>query len=112
MNSHSSTAAPTSGVWGAWPPALAVVFTIVGAAWGLAWSLGGNFARLEAAIERVQAAVESNREAIDRNREAIDRNREAIEANRAAIGENSATMASIAGQLAEHLRRHDREADD
>lgn len=105
MNSHSSTAAPTSGVWGAWPPALAVVFTIVGAAWGLAWSLGGDFARLEAAIERVQAAVESNREAIDRNREAI-------EANRAAIGENSATMASIAGQLAEHLRRHDREADD
>lgn len=105
MNSHSSTAAPTSGVWGAWPPALAVVFTIVGAAWGLAWSLGGDFARLEAAIERVQTAVESNREAIDRNREAI-------EANRAAIGENSATMASIAGQLAEHLRRHDREADD
>lgn len=105
MNSHSSTAAPTSGVWGAWPPALAVVFTIVGAAWGLAWSLGGDFARLEAAIERVQAAVESNREAIDRNREAI-------EANRAAIGENSATMASIAGQLAEHLRRHDSEADD
>ena len=104
MNSHSLVATSAVARWGAWAPVATVVLTVLVAAGGLAWSLGGNFARLEAAIERVQVSV-------DRNREAIDRNREAIEANRAAISENSATMAGIAGQLAEHLRHHDREAE-
>ena len=47
----------------AWAPSLALMATIVGAAWGLAWSLSGSLARLE-------GKVESNAQAIERNAQA------------------------------------------
>ena len=53
--------------WSAWVPVLAVAITVVGAALTLAWSLGGNFERIGAAIDRNRDAVERNAAAIDRN---------------------------------------------
>ena len=115
--------------WSAWAQVMTVVAAIVGAAWGLAWSLSGNFERLgaavagnAAAIERNAAAIERNAAAIERNATAIERNATAIQSNataiervqasvdagRAVMAENATAIARLAGQYAEHVRRHDK----
>ena len=84
----------------AWGPHLAFMATIVGAAWGLAWSLGGSLARLE-------EKVEQNAVGIERNAQAIERNAQAIERNAQAIAKVQEAVANLAGQYGEHVRRHD-----
>ena len=76
-----------------WAPHIAIMVTIVGAAWGVAWSVSGSLARLE-------GKVESNAQAIERNAQAIERNARGI----AVLQE---AMANLTGQYAEHVRRHD-----
>ena len=100
--------------WSAWAQVMTVVVAIVGAAWGLAWSLSGNFERLgaavagnAAAIERNAAAIERNASAIERNAAAIERVQASVDAGRAATAENATAIARLAGQYAEHVRRHD-----
>ena len=115
--------------WSAWVPVLAVAITVVGAALTLAWSLGGNFERIGAAIERNREVVEDNgvaigrngkaiernavaigrnAVAIERNAEAIDRNAEAIAQVQESVAANAAAIAKLTGEFAEHTRRHDR----
>ena len=77
----------------AWGPHLAFMATIVGAAWGLAWSLGGSLARLEEKVEQNAVGIERNAQAIERNAQAIAKVQEAV--------------ANLAGQYGEHVRRHD-----
>ena len=77
----------------AWGPHLAFMATIAGAAWGLAWSLGGSLARLEEKVEQNAAGIERNAQAIERNAQAIAKVQEAV--------------ANLAGQYGEHVRRHD-----
>lgn len=84
----------------AWAPYLALMATIVGAAWGSAWSLSGSLVRLE-------GKVESNAQAIERNAQAIERNARAIERNAQAIAVLQEAMANLTGQYVEHARRHD-----
>ena len=76
-----------------WVPYLALMVTIAGAAWGLAWSLGGSLARLEEKVEQNAAGIERNAQAIERNAQAIAKVQEAV--------------ANLAGQYGEHVRRHD-----
>ena len=77
----------------AWGPHLAFMATIAGAAWGLAWSLGGSLARLEEKVEQNAAGIERNAQAIERNAQAIAKVQEAV--------------ANLAGQYGKHVRRHD-----
>lgn len=83
-----------------WVPWFALMVTIVGAAWGLAWSISGNLSRLE-------EKVEQNAVGIERNAQAIERNAQAIERNARAIAEVQKVVANLAGQYSEHVRRHD-----
>ena len=83
-----------------WAPHIAIMVTIVGAAWGVAWSVSGSLARLE-------GKVESNAQAIERNAQAIERNAQAIERNARGIAVLQEAMANLTGQYAEHVRRHD-----
>ena len=80
-----------------WVPYLALMATIAGAAWGLAWSLGGSLARLEEKVEQNAAAIERNAQAIERN----------AQANAQAIAKVQEAVANLAGQYSEHVRRHD-----
>ena len=100
--------------WSAWAPVLAVMITVAGAVWTLAWSLSGNFERPGAAMDRNHDAVERNARAqaaaIARVQKAVDANRVAIEVNRTAIAENAAAIAKLTGEFAEHTRQHDRVA--
>lgn len=104
-----SNASATS--WSAWAQMMTVVVAVVGAAWGLAWSFGGNFERLGAAVERNAQAIERSAKAIGRNAgshtAALGRLQAAVGANRAIMAENTAATARLAGQYAEHVRRHD-----
>ena len=83
----------SNATWRAWAQVMTVVVAVVGAAWGLAWSLSGNF-------ERLGAAVAGNAAAIERVQASVD-------AGRAAMAENATAIARLAGQYAEHVRRHD-----
>ena len=83
-----------------WVPYLALMATIAGAAWGLAWSLGGSLARLEEKVEQNAAGIERNAQAIERNAQAIERNAQAIAKVQEAV-------ANLAGQYSEHVRHHD-----
>ena len=76
-----------------WVPWFALMVTIVGAAWGLAWSISGNLSRLE--------------EKVEQNAVGIERNARAIERNARAIAEVQEALANLAGQYREHVRRHD-----
>ena len=76
-----------------WVPYLALMATIAGAAWGLAWSLGGSLARLEQKVEQNAVGIERNAQAIERNAQAIAKVQE--------------TVANLAGQYGEHVRHHD-----
>ena len=87
-----------------WVPYLALMVTIAGAAWGLAWSLGGSLARLEEKVEQNAAGIERNAQAIERNAQAIERN---AQANAQAIAKVQEAVANLAGQYSEHVRHHD-----
>ena len=95
----------------AWAPYFALMVTIVGAAWGLAWSLSGSLARLEDKVEQNAAGIERNAQAIERNAQAIERNAQAIvrnaQANAQAIAKVQEAVANLAGQYREHVRHHD-----
>ena len=86
-----------SGAWSGWAQMMTVVVAVVGAAWGLAWSLGGNFERLGAAVERNAKAIESNAKAIESNAAAIER---------APVHGGAGSRAGVGGR---EPRRHGRE---
>ena len=120
----------------AWAPYIAIIVTIVvtvgGAAWGMAWSIGGGQAQLGAKIDAVEAtleakidaveakvdAVEARLEAkidglearleakIEANAEAIREVLDAVEVNRQAIAANSAKIERLDGRLDEHRNVH------
>ena len=75
-----------------WAPQIALMFTVAGAAWGLAWSLGGKLGRLEAKVEQ--------------NAVAIERNAQAIERNAQGIAEVQESLALLTGRYVGHLRHH------
>ena len=89
----------TKSVLGEWGPAIAIMITLVGAAWSLAWSLSSDISRLE-------GKVEQNAVAIERNAQAIERNAQAIERNAQAIAKLQESMANLTGQYVEHVRYH------
>ena len=93
----------------AWMRELAFVVAIVGGAWVIADAIADvrvEVAQLAGEVAELAAKVEHNGVLIERNAEAIARNAEAIERNAEAIGELKESMASLAGQYAEHIREH------
>ena len=82
----------TKSVLGEWGPAIAIMITLVGAAWSLAWSLSSDISRLEGKVEQNAVAIERNAQAIERNAQAIAKLQE--------------SMANLTGQYVEHVRHH------
>ena len=93
-----------------WAPQVALMFTVAGAAWGLAWSLSGKLGRLEAKVDQNAVAIEgkaqAQAQATERNAQAIERNAQAIERNAQAIAEVQESLARLTGQYSSHLRHH------
>ena len=86
----------------AWMRELAFVVAIVGGAWVIADAIADvrvEVAQLAGEVAELAAKVEHNGVLIERNAEAIAGNAEAI-------GELKESMASLAGQYAEHIREH------
>ena len=80
----------------AWAPYIAIIVTVGGAAWGVAWSIGGGLAQIGAQIDTVEARID------------------AVEAKIEAIAAKSAKIEHLGGRLdehrevhAEHARRHE-----
>ena len=80
---------------GEWAPHIAIMITIVGAA----WALGGKLSSLETKVEQNAAAIERNAAAIERNAAAIERNAQAI-------AKTHEALATLTGQYVEHVRFH------
>ena len=98
----------------AWAPYIAIIVTVGGAAWGVAWSIGGGLAQIGAQIDTVEAKIDAVEAKIEANAEAIRVVVDAVEVNRQAIAANSAKIEHLDGRLdehgnvhAEHERRHE-----
>ena len=75
-----------------WAPQIALMITVVGAAWALSGKLG-----------RLEAKVEHNAVAIERNAQA---QAQAIERNAQGIAEVQESLALLTGRYVGHLRHH------
>ena len=68
----------------AWAPYIAIIVTIVvtvgGAAWGMAWSIGGGQAQLGAKIDAVEATLEAKIDAAEAKVDAVEAKVDAVEA--------------------------------
>ena len=82
-----------------WAPQIALMITVVGAAWALSGKLG----RLEAKVEQNAVAIERNAQAIERNAQA---QAQAIERNAQGIAEVQESLALLTGRYIGHLRHH------
>lgn len=93
-------------VLGEWGPTIAIMITLVGAAWSVAWSVGSDISRLEGKVEQNAVALERNAQALARNAQALERIAQAIERNAQAIAKLQESMANLTGQYVEHVRHH------
>ena len=79
-------------ILGGWAPHIALMITVVGAAWALSGKLG-----------RLEAKVDQNAVAIERNAQA---QAQAIERNAQGIAEVQESLALLTGRYVGHLRHH------
>ena len=89
-----------------WGPTIAIMITLVGAAWSVAWSVGSDIRRLEGKVEQNGVALERNAQALERNAQALERNAQAIERIAQATAKLQEGMANLTGQYVEHVRHH------
>ena len=91
----------------AWAPYIAIIVTVGGAAWGVAWSIGGGLAQIGAQIDTVEARIDAVEAKIDAVEAKIEANAEAIAANSGKIERLYGRLEGHGNVHAEHARRHE-----